>query len=332
MDACSSSTVLGWAAPRGAQSSLCCEQQQWRQSKAPSSSSSHPTLGKPVLSLPSPSQALLHPPNTPAHACRDCTRVQIGETCKPCTRVQTGTRVQALHSCAKTQYVQRLHTCANIALAALPALPCSSWPPSYPISWQSGPAPQQAPCWQLAMFQASEVAGANCSWWLWCGSEVGAAGMGQGHGAEQGEEKGKREGRKAREESRKEVWLSRPVINSCQASEIARGRAKYSPEQEQDKDCSAGGRRCNGDAVPFGAGRLRGLREVLEHRVGIGRVLGRGLGAARSHAGLMQLAANIARWGVPGLHPTAPPSGGTDSPKEPQLGLSCRDSPARHWC
>lgn len=45
--------------------------------------------------------------------------------------------------------------------------------------------------------------------------------------AEKGGEKGKRKGREGRE-SRKEVGLSRPVINSCQAGELARGRAKYS--------------------------------------------------------------------------------------------------------
>lgn len=52
----------------------------------------------------------------------------------------------------------------------------------------------------------------------------------QGEGAER-RGKGEREGkRREGRESRKEVGLSRPVINSCQESEIARGRAKYSRE------------------------------------------------------------------------------------------------------
>lgn len=47
---------------------------------------------------------------------------------------------------------------------------------------------------------------------------------------ERGEKKkgGGKESEGKGRESRKEVGLSRPVINSCQAGEIARGRAKYS--------------------------------------------------------------------------------------------------------
>lgn len=71
-------------------------------------------------------------------------------------------------------------------------------------------------------------AGCGHSWALltWGSRAAGWEGAERRGKGGKGREGKRREGR----ESRKEVGLSRPVINSCQESKIARGRAKYSRE------------------------------------------------------------------------------------------------------
>lgn len=95
-------------------------------------------------------------------------------------------------TCIYTHVNIHMHVNIHVCVPrACPPLPCSSWPPSYPVSWQSGPAPQQGPCSRLP------APGGNPK------AELGTASMGgyrQGREREAGWEgagrKGKKRGRR----------------------------------------------------------------------------------------------------------------------------------------
>lgn len=155
------------------------------------------------------------------------------------------------------------HACAQ-SPGGSAALPCSSWPPSYPTSWRSAPAPRQAPCRRLGAHRAPVAKPRRPQ------AQLGAAGMGVRPGGEtggkeqkRGKKKGKSKGREGRE-SRKEVGLSRPVINSCQAGEITRGRAKYSLEHPAGPPWPERGEAHGGDTGTRARPHQRGPRGVRE--------------------------------------------------------------------
>lgn len=188
-------------APWGAQHSLCCEQQQQRQSKAPSSSSSsHPALGKPVLFLPSSSQALLHPPNTLAQACKDCTRVPIGKTSKSCTHVQTGTKVQILHTCTntvaiRTRAARLCKPCTRLPYRALPGHHLIQFlgNPDQLLSRPHAGSSQRSRLWWLQEQIAAGGRGAGARW----AQRAWGSGTERSKERKRGKEKEGKQGRKA---------------------------------------------------------------------------------------------------------------------------------------
>lgn len=161
----------------------------------------------PRLSLPPLSQATLQHPSTHAHMCK------YGHACK------------------------HAHACTS--QGAQP--PYRALPGHHLIQFLGNPdqllSRPHAGGSRLAGLRRSveqNRGGGRQSWVLpawgfghrWEGGRV-RSGSWAGKEQRRGGKKGKRKGREGRE-SRKEVGLSRPVINSCQAGELARGRAKYS--------------------------------------------------------------------------------------------------------
>lgn len=146
------------AAPRGA--GVTCGAQHPLDPLSPSGTTSNGGGEEqtPPPSLPPLSRATLQRQNMHAHVCKY-------------VHVQKRTCMQA---CARVQI-------CTPAPRGSAALPCSSWPPSYPTSWQSGPAPQRAPCRRLAACRASAAGGAKPSGQR---AELGAASMGVRRGWE----------------------------------------------------------------------------------------------------------------------------------------------------
>lgn len=152
--------------------------------------------------------------------------------------------------------------------------------------------------------------GGRQGWEGWEGAEKG--------GKKGGKKKGKgREGRA----SRKEVGLSRPVINSCQAGEIARGRAKYSWKRQAGPGLPELGEARAGvhqDTRLSQPGSARGVPEELpaaglEPGVGTEKGQGRGDGSAQGARGWHKLCGrrghalrswgNTLRWQIAPQHP-----------------------------